>query len=122
MCAKAATNSTLRAWFNEKRAKMPFKTPVVLWSDPDPHDPANCYVCSNDVTGLNRRKKLNLSQKQVEILSKELKKAKLLAPNENVTMAIDFGRKNSHHISQHQKTRPTPFATIFVQFDERIRY
>lgn len=138
---------------------MPFKVPVV-WSDPGLHDQTNCYVCVNNVFGLNRHtsgsfmyigvhqsavlpvpfdegeegptkpsplftdlyptsavtppddddatyqpsnvtdnqpcpmqkkpldtivRKLNLTQTQAEILAKELKKAKLLAPNVKVT-------------------------------------
>lgn len=46
--------NALIAWFREKREKMPFRVPVV-WSDPGLHDSENCYVCANDVFGLNRR-------------------------------------------------------------------
>lgn len=42
-------------WFLEKR-DIPFKSPVI-WNDPGQHDPANCYVCCNDVNGVNRNKK-----------------------------------------------------------------
>lgn len=48
--------NALRAWFAEKRKKMPFKVPVI-WSDPGEHDQSNCYVCQNDVFGLNRNKR-----------------------------------------------------------------
>lgn len=50
----AVCRNALWAWYREKRKKMPFKVPVI-WENPGPHHPADCYVCCNNVFGLNRR-------------------------------------------------------------------
>lgn len=45
-------SSNLYGWNSERILNMPFGTPVV-WCDPGEHNPENCYVCVNNVFGLN---------------------------------------------------------------------
>lgn len=48
-------------WCRTKgKQKMPFKVPVE-WNDPGQHIAPDCYVCCNNVFGLNRRKRKSFS-------------------------------------------------------------
>lgn len=42
-------------WLHKKRMKMPFGVPVI-WTDPNGHDPDNCYGCLNYTEGLTVQK------------------------------------------------------------------
>lgn len=42
-------------WSNKQRKSMPFGI-LIIWTDPGGHNPANCYACQNNVTGLNVKK------------------------------------------------------------------
>ncbi|XP_031640029.1 uncharacterized protein LOC116351997 [Contarinia nasturtii] len=62
----ACTSCTngLKRWSKGERESMPFGIPMV-WIEPGFHDAANCYVCVNNVTGLNRFKARTFEYKSV---------------------------------------------------------
>lgn len=46
----------LKQWAKKNVTSMPFGVPMI-WTDPGDHEPNNCYVCMNEIVGMNRRKK-----------------------------------------------------------------
>lgn len=48
--------SALNFWWNKKRFSLPFGLPMI-WTDPGQHETENCYACTNDTFGLNRKSK-----------------------------------------------------------------
>lgn len=45
----------LNEWYSGKVESMAFGIPMI-WTDPGTHEPDNCYVCKNFITGMNRAK------------------------------------------------------------------
>lgn len=63
MCASCTR--ALREWEQKQRPQMPYAIPMI-WSNPGAqHQADNCYVCANDIYGINRKNKAHIIYKSV---------------------------------------------------------